>query len=66
MCIISLITPSHYLTDISFLFDMLSTHIIPKILRRKELLLFYVEAFPPDVTGRYKLLSLALVLWVLV
>jgi hypothetical protein len=33
MCIISLIRPSHYLTHILLLFDMLSTHIILKILR---------------------------------
>jgi len=64
MCIISLITPCHSLADISLLFDMLSTHIILMILRQKELLLFCVEAFPPDVTGRYELLSLTFVLWV--
>ena len=48
---ISLITTSHYVTDISLLFDMLSTHIIPTNLRWKELLLFCVEAFPQDDTN---------------
>lgn len=66
MCIISLITPSHYLADISFLFDILSTHIILMILRHRVFLLFCVEAFSPVVTGRYKLLPLALVLRVIV
>jgi hypothetical protein len=43
---------------------MLSTHVILMILRWKELLLFCMDSFPQDFT--YKLLCLALVLWVLV